>query len=29
MTDGTMMMGGSGGNMSLTFNMGVLAMPLM
>src|SRR5215217_3580496 len=29
MTDGTMMMGGSGGNMSLPFNMGVLAMPLM
>ena len=29
MTDGTMMMGGNGGNMSLPFNMGVLAMPLM
>src|SRR5919112_1145377 len=29
MTDGTMMMGGSGGNMSMPFNMGVLAMPLM
>src|SRR5215203_979822 len=29
MTDGTIMMGGSGGNMSLPFNMGILAMPLM
>ena len=29
MTDGTMMMGGNGGNMSMPFNMGVLAMPLM
>jgi hypothetical protein len=29
MTDGTMMMGGSWGNTSLPFNMGVLAMPLM
>ena len=29
MTDGTMMMGGSGSNMSLPFNMGVLAMPMM
>lgn len=29
MTDGGMMMGGSGANMSLPFNMGVLAMPLM
>jgi hypothetical protein len=30
MTDGGMMMGGGGGaNMSLPFNMGVLAMPLM
>jgi hypothetical protein len=29
MTDGTMMMGGNGGNMSLPFNKGVLAMPLM
>jgi len=28
-TDGTMVRGGSGGNMSLPFNMGVLAMPLM
>ena len=29
MTDGTMMMGGSESNMSLPFNMGILAMPLM
>ena len=29
MTEGTMMMGGSGSNMLLPFNMGFLAMPLM
>ncbi len=29
MTDGTMMMGGSGGNMSMPFNMGVVIMPTM
>src|ERR687894_1246439 len=29
MTDGTMMMGGSGGNMSMPFNMGVMVMPTM
>ena len=29
MTDGSMMMGDTGDNMSLPFNMGVLAMPMM
>ena len=29
MTDGSMMMGDTGDNMSLPFNMGILAMPMM